>query len=141
MHLQVSRMIILPLLPAAVKAERHRLHPLPLPPQNMEPHPSVISSRPQTQDYTELFLSFHAHPPSASLPSLKHRRLFPPCPKPALAARTRNSSQKPRWRQMKGSCWEPAWVSVWEFALKLQQEGKAQGGAGAAALEVAYAPL
>lgn len=64
MHLQVSRVIILPLLPAAVKAERHRLHPLSLPPQSMEPHPSVINSCPQTQHYTELFLSFRARPPS-----------------------------------------------------------------------------
>lgn len=141
MHLQVSRVIILPLLPAAVKAERHRLHSLPLPPQSMEPHPSVISSRPQTQDYTELFLSFCARPPSHPCLLLNTEGFFSPCPRPALAARTRNSSQKPRWRQMKGSCWEPAWVSTWEFALKLQKEGKAQGGAGAAALEVAYPHL
>lgn len=64
-------------------------------------------------------------PTFASLPSLKHRRLLPPCSRTALAASTRNSSQKPRWRRMTGNCWEPAWVPAWEFAAG--REGTARG--------------
>lgn len=125
MHLQVSRVVILPLLPAAVEAGEAQVASTspPFPKHGATPISYQFMCPDPRLHRAVSFIP--CSPTFASLPSLKHRRLLPPCSRTALAASTRNSSQKPRWRQMTGNCWEPAWVPAWEFAAG--REGTARG--------------
>lgn len=103
----------------------------------MEPHPSVISSCAQTQDCTELFLSFRARPPSHPCLLLNTEGFFLPAPELPWQQALETAA-----RSLGGGGWQATAGSQHGSPPgSLQQGGKAQRGAGAAALEVASPPL